>query len=106
MERIMRKGILFTLFTAFILAISISAYSALTTPASGYDAQKAQEAFVKYCTGCHDAQRSLRTLKGEANWQYTIERMAFQYKLLYGEPIPPQAQRIILEYLIQNAGKE
>jgi len=84
----------------------MSAYSALTTSGSGYDVREAEEAFEKYCTGCHDADRSLRTLKNEVNWKYAIERMAFQYKLLYGEPIPPKAQTIILEYLIQNAGKE
>jgi len=84
----------------------MSVYGALTSPPSGYDSTKAEEAFVKYCTGCHDVDRSLRTIKDEVNWKYAIERMAFQYKLLYGEPIPPQDQRIILEYLIQNTGKE
>jgi hypothetical protein len=102
----MLKNTVLLLIAGFIFSISATAMGALTTPASGYDAKKAEETFTKYCTGCHDAQRSLRTRKGEANWQYAIERMAFQYKLLFGEPIPPQAQRIILEYLIQNAGKE
>jgi hypothetical protein len=102
----MLKNTVLILIASFAFSISVTAMGALTTPGSGYDAVKAKETFTQYCTGCHDAQRSLRTLKGEANWEYTIERMAFQYKLLFGEPIPPQAQRIILEYLIQNAGKQ
>ncbi len=102
----MVKNAILIVIASFAISISVSAVGSLTTPVSGYDAKKAEETFTRYCTGCHNAERSLRTLKGEANWKYAIERMAFQYKLLFGEPIPQQAQRVILEYLIQNAGKE
>ena len=69
------------------------------------DTKDAQKTFLSYCNICHSSNWALQAVKNEENWRLTIERMSFQYKMFGGREIPPTDQDIILEYLLQEAGK-
>lgn len=64
----------------------------------GFDAsvvQAGETAFNRYCTSCHDAQKSLQATKNLAGWRTTVRRMA-------GKPdaeIPENVHESIATYL-------
>ncbi len=56
-------------------------------------------AFIRHCTDCHDAERSLRKTKGRADWLATVRRMAN----MEDANIPTGVHEEIARYLALNA---
>lgn len=64
-----------------------------------------RELFERTCSRCHDPGRALAQDLDQGLWEALVGRMSDNAAQRFGKPIPEQEQKVIVEYLLQHAGK-
>ena len=70
----------------------------------GLDMDKAKATFESFCSKCHALSRPLGKKKDRGAWTATVNRMSGYHKR-FGSEIPEDDRKMIIEYLVNVAGK-